>query len=239
MESPVSVPSAPPFRLFGPDHLAALAAVVGACGLVWSLRGRMGPGGARWLGRLLACGLGIHVVGSYAATWSSGNLSLDQALPLHLCNVLVLLTLVALVRPTPGRSEIVYYWGVGGSVQALLTPDLARGFPSWDFVLFFSGHGLLVVAPTYLVGVLGLEPRPGGAFRAFRALLGYAAAVGLLDAAFGWNYGYLCEKPRGTSLLDHLGPWPVYVAAGLLLGLASFWLLSFPWRPRPARSSSR
>jgi uncharacterized membrane protein YwaF len=41
---------------------------------------------------------------------------------------------------------------------------------------------------------------------------------------------YLCRKPKSASLLDSLGPWPVYVAAGAALAAMLFWLLSLPLR---------
>lgn len=222
--------SAPPFHLFGVDHLAALAGIAGLCALLVALRDRLSDAAKVRQGRILAVGVVAYIANSYYQTWRNGWLTWDYALPLHLCNVLVLLVLYTLLRPSGRAGELIYYWSAGGSLHALITPDLGRGWPSWDYMQFFLGHGLLMVAMAHLVGVMRLYPEPGGVRRAFLALNVYVVLVGALDAAFDWNYGYLCWKPTGASLLDHLGPWPWYVVAGDLIALAGFWMLSLPWR---------
>ncbi len=57
-------------------------------------------------------------------------------------------------------------------------------------------------------------------------------AAGLLDFAFGWNYGYLCSKPASSSLMDYLGPWPFYLLGLEVLSAINFLLLWLPWRVR-------
>ena len=78
-------------------------------------------------------------------------------------------------------------------------------------------------------GILTL--RRGAVWRAFGLLLCYAAIVGVVDALCGANYMYLCRKPVNASLLDALGPWPVYLIGGAAVALALFWILWIPARP--------
>ncbi len=137
---------------------------------------------------------------------------------------------IALIRPVPIAFEVVYFLGMTGTLQATLTPDLWLGFPSWEFVLFFWSHGVVLLAVVYLVFCRCLRPRPGSVLRMLVLVNLYGLAVGGIDAAFGWNYGYLCKKPIQASLLDYLGPWPWYLASLEFVALVNFLLLALPWR---------
>jgi len=53
----------------------------------------------------------------------------------------------------------------------------------------------------------------------------YAGLVGILNVFFDANYMYLCRKPQGASLLDYLGPWPVYILSGEVVAIVLFTLL--------------
>ena len=145
-------------------------------------------------------------------------------LPLALCDITFLLCLACFVKPKPLWLTLVCYWGLAGTLQALVTPDITQAFPSREFILFFVGHSVIVWAVFFLLGRAPHAELSGwrGARTAFLWLLVYTAGVGVFDLLFGLNYGYLRAKPVGASILDYFGPWPYYVLGGLLLGLVLF-----------------
>ena len=98
------------------------------------------------------------------------------------------------------------------------------------FRSFFALHGLVVASAAVLVFGLGCRPRPGAAWRVFLVTNAYAAVVGLVDLALDANYLFLCHKPAGATLLDWLGPWPVYLLAADALALVLFLALDVPFR---------
>jgi len=86
-------------------------------------------------------------------------------------------------------------------------------------------HCGVVVAAVLLVFGLGIRPRPGAVGRAFAATLLMAAAAGAADLLTGGNSMFLRAKPTDASLLDLMGPWPLYIASAAALALILFALL--------------
>ena len=127
-------------------------------------------------------------------------------------------------------AEAAYFLGLGGIPQALATPDLANGFPSVEFILFFWGHGASLATITFLIASRDFKPGRHSIPRMMMVVNFYALVIGMVDAVTGWNYGYLCRKPSAPSLLDYLGPWPWYLLSIELIALLTFLILYIPWR---------
>jgi len=111
----------------------------------------------------------------------------------------------------------------------VLTPALGRGFPDLTFFTFFATHSGAVIAAVLLVYGRRLAPRPGAVSRASYTTLAVAAVAAVGNLVTGGNYMFLREKPN-ASLLDLMGPWPLYIVAAGALGLALFALLDAPFR---------
>jgi len=79
------------------------------------------------------------------------------------------------------------------------------------------------------------KPRPGFPWKVFAALNIYAAALVVFNAIFNTNYMYLWRKPASASIIDVLGPWPVYLFGCEAVTLAIFWLLWLPVRSQASR----
>src|SRR5882724_10976405 len=109
--------------------------------------------------------------------------------------------------------------------MAVLTPDLWSPWPTYPAVYFFVGHGGILAACATLVFGRIAPLRTGAVWRAYALLVAYATAVGVVNKMTGANYMYMCRKPGNASLLDALGPWPLYLVPAALLGLGLFWAL--------------
>ena len=219
------------FALLGRDHVAALLCIAGlSVGLARLIR--RAPGG-----RLALCTrvvLPLLLVGAVGFELSVGALegwlTPEMVVPLQLCDAAILLAIVGLATLSRSVAEVLYFWTLSGTALALLTPDLQVGFPRFEFMVFFGLHGLVVVAAVVLVFGFGLRPRPGAPWRVFLLTAAWAGIAALVNLAWGTNYLYLRAKPQAPTLLDHFGPWPVYVLVGAGLALALFHLLGLPFR---------
>jgi hypothetical integral membrane protein (TIGR02206 family) len=219
--------------LFGTTHFTLIVLILAACIVISVLcrRKRLAPGTVR---QAIGWGLVVNELIWWAFRYSHEGLHLWN-LPLQLCDVTLWMSALACLTLAPPVVEFAYFGGVAGAGMAVLTPDLWSPWPTYPAIYFFVAHGGIVLAVSALVFGRISPLRPGAVWRAFAILVGYAALVGAVNAVAGTNFMYLCRKPKGASLLDSLGPWPMYLIAGAAVALALFWLLWIPVRPRAAR----
>ncbi len=206
-------------RQFSPPHLAALLVLlVAVVWSVWAPRQRPGEWTVRYA-RALALLILAGWVGEYIADVVTGTWSLKYTLPLQLTDAVSASAILALLTRRTRVVELAYFWALTASLQAVITPDLGRTFPSVYYFTYFTYHVGAIVAGCLLVFGCGLYPRPGAALRVFAATLAWAAIAGIADLITGGNYMYLSSKPVHNSLLSVMGPWPWYIASAAALGL--------------------
>ena len=206
-------------RQFSAEHIAVLVLMALAIAVAVKAPRFMPP-------RLLAVAIGGAFVVEYASNALDGTWDWGFNLPLHLSDVVAMFTPIALWTRRPLLVEILYFWALTASLQAVLTPDLNQTFPSVFYFTYFVTHCGAVVAACLLVFGLHHEIRPGAVRRAFVATLAMAAVAGTANVITGGNYMYLRSKPAQSSLLDYMGPWPVYIATAAALALLLFALLA-------------
>lgn len=224
------------FHLFGPAHLLILAAVPSVAAVLARLA-RCRPTRARNLAAALGALLAINELVWYGYVIRSGGIHFPGGLPLELCDLILWLTVTALLTLRPLIFEFAYLIGVAGSGVAIVTPDLGVPLGSYAGMNFFLTHGGVVASLLFLVWSGMARPRPGCVWRAMGLLNVYALAMGGFNALFHTNYMYLCKKPESTSILDFFGPWPIYIAGGEALALILFWLLWLPFRHKSISST--
>lgn len=153
-----------------------------------------------------------------------------RSLPIHICDIVALLTPLALIWRKRELIALLYFWGIGFSLQGLLTPDLQLGLQNPLFWLFWLDHATIVGAAIYMVIVHRFRPTRRDYRWAVRAGLVYLACVFPINAMFGFNYGYLGNsRPSQPSLIDWLGPWPWRVGLMVALAWLGMTLLLAPW----------
>jgi len=216
--------------ILSPEHLLPLGLLaVLAAALCTTARRRPG----RWTdiaAAIIAVAIVVTELSWQPYVLANHSWSLAGSLPVQLCDIGGFVAAAALLWRQALLIETAYFWGLGGTVQALLTPDLRDHFPSFPYLQFYATHDLVVLAALFLVIGLRRQPRPGAVRRIFFLTLGFAAIVGLIDLVTGGNYLYLRQVPAQESLLSVMGPWPWYIAVGVLLTLVVLTVLDAPFR---------
>lgn len=203
------------------------ALCVAACVIARRFPGRP----ARIVGRVIAGVLVVDAVvfvlrPAFVGTWSA-----RASLPLNLCDIALVVAAIACWNPEwQDGVELTYFWGLAGTLQGVLTPDLTVRFPRVEFFEFVVGHLGILIAALYLVVGLGRAPRRTAVPRVFAITAAYTALVGVIDWRTGGNYMYLAHIPGKASLLSVLGPWPWYIVSAAGVAIVLFAVLDAPFR---------
>ncbi|WP_332693038.1 TIGR02206 family membrane protein [Halalkalibacter lacteus] len=150
-------------------------------------------------------------------------------LPLQLCTISLYLCMYMLVFKSYFVFEIVYFFGLAGALQALITPDLFYTFPHFRFLHFFIAHFAIILAILYMVWVEKFTVSARSISKSMLVLNVFALMAFLVNQATGANYMFLARKPPNVSILDYLGPYPWYILSLELLAFIMFLLLYFPF----------
>ncbi|PFA25662.1 TIGR02206 family membrane protein [Bacillus cereus] len=141
----------------------------------------------------------------------AGIFQLSTSLPLELCTISLLLATVMVITKSYKIYEIVFFTGIIGASQAILTPNLQYAFPHFRFIEYFIAHVLLIWAPLFMTWVEGYRPTFQSIKRTMIFLNALIPIVSFVNYKTGGNYMFLAHKPETASLLDMLGPHPYYI----------------------------
>jgi hypothetical integral membrane protein (TIGR02206 family) len=135
---------------------------------------------------------------------SRGTATWQQMLPMQLCDWGMVVVLVAMWTGNQRWFEVAYFWGIGGTLQAVLTPNLSFGFPDWRFISFFTSHSGIIIGVVFLMLTRRYRPYPMSIVRVFLWSEFYFVVTLITDELTGFNYGFLLHKPEAFSILSFL-----------------------------------
>jgi hypothetical integral membrane protein (TIGR02206 family) len=219
----------PEFTAYGPSYWTVIAVfAIGSGLLVWVGRSQT-EWQARRLGRILAAvTAAIYAV---MLVYSLIPPTIGQSIPLRLTDLATVAAAYALWSYRHWAYALTYYWGLTLSTQALISPVLkSPDFPNYQFLGFWAIHLLVVWAAIYLTWGRGMRPSWRSYCFVVVVTVAWVAVTMTFNSIAGTNYGFLNGKPHTASLLDVLGPWPVYVLTAAALVLVVWALMTWPWK---------
>ncbi|MED3564011.1 TIGR02206 family membrane protein [Bacillus xiapuensis] len=162
---------------------------------------------------------------------------ISSALPLELCNISLILSILLLLTRKKVIYEILLFTALLGATQALITPILDYDFPHFRFFHFFYTHLMIIWVPLYFTWVHLYRPTLWSVVKLFVFLNVLMPFIMMINKLVGGNYMFLSHKPATASLLNILGPYPWYIISmeGLLITLSLLlWLI---FREKGAKTS--
>lgn len=135
----------------------------------------------------------------------SGYFSLSESLPLYNCRIAIIAIVIGELFSRDKLKYIGMYWGLMGSILALLVPVLDPfGYDHYTFYSFFIGHIFLLWASLYLLLVEEKSISESSLKNILRFTTVYHIAMIAVNLRTQGNYCYLIESPIFADRLDNM-----------------------------------
>ena len=222
---------APEFHPYGLPHLSVIFLTIVLPFVLASLVRRTK---SQRTEKLIIGGLSAVLILNYVAylifVQSHGVVDWRQMLPMQMCDWGMVVVIVAMWTGNERWFEVAYFWGIGGTLQAILTPNLRYGFPDWRFISFFTSHSGIIVGVIFLMLTRRYRPDPMSIVRVWLWSEFYFLVTLIVDELTGFNYGFLLHKPEAFSILNFLSDSrPVYLLQLHGVALLFFLVLYAPF----------
>ncbi len=227
----IGVNSAPEFHAYGPAHLAVIFFTIAMPFVLAAVMRRTKSERAE---RVILAVISALLVLNYLAylifVRSHGVARWQDMLPLQMCDWGMVVVIVAMWRKSQRWFEVAYFWGIGGTLQAVLTPNLRYGFPDLRFFDFFISHCGIIVGVVFLMLIRKYRPYPMSIVRVWLWSELYFVITLIGDWYTDFNYGFLLHKPEAFSVLNFLSDSrPLYLLQMHGLALIFFLVLYAPF----------
>ncbi len=211
---------APFVKMYSAEHVAYL--VFCAAAVFWFIRSRNHICAHRrrtakiFLG-VMAFQQVFLLYGWYALAtdvfWSEG-------LPLHLCRVASLLTIVFLLTENTKVLDVVFYFSIFALIS-LFYPMNVYHFAHVSGLSYMINHLITVLIPIFGFVAYGWRPSWAGCRRAIIAFTVYFPAALVANALTGGNYFYMTDRPFLKSI-----PLWLFASLAYLVTVAGFTIVT-------------
>ena len=147
-----------------------------------------------------------------------GDWTVQDFLPLHLCNISYFICILVLLNKRKWMYEWTLLLALPSALNALITPELIWGSSKWHIFEYYFMHGSLILVPLYLMFVMNYKLRLLSWWKTFLRAQIVVVIVFSLNLILGTNYMFLLSKPLVNNPLI-LGDWPFYILSVQLIGL--------------------
>tara|TARA_B110000459_G_scaffold179461_1_gene205476 strand:+ start:78 stop:761 length:684 start_codon:yes stop_codon:yes gene_type:complete len=147
-----------------------------------------------------------------------GNWTIQDFLPLHLCNISYFICILVLLNKKQWMFEWALLLAMPSALNALITPELIWGSSNWNIFEYYFIHGSLILVPLYLMFTMNYKLRIFSWWKTFLRAQIVFVIVYALNLILDTNYMFLLSKPDVNNPLI-IGDWPFYILFVQLIGL--------------------
>ena len=142
--------------------------------------------------------------------YTTGYYSIEKDLPLQLCTIGIYVAVVALLKKNQIAFELIFYWGLVGASQAILTPDSDLFELKIFFIYSQAYHSALIFAVLWLVIKCNMRMQIEYIPRVVLITNLVVVVISVINYLLDSNYMFLRVKPNSVSPFL-IGDWPVYI----------------------------
>lgn len=225
------------FLLFGFEHLVAIGIGVLASFIIILMAYYMNKKGRVIFIRLISLLVFMVKVGELLYRYYYNGESYINLLPLHLCNLTLILALIVSFTQSTALFQPLYFWGIG-ALFAIITPELTEGFKDPVSLSFFITHFFILLSMFYTMLFFRFRPTKVGSISSFILLNIILIVVFFVNKKLGTNYLYVNRLPATSTILDVLGEWPYYIFSVEMVYIVLSFVLYYPFRERRFKYNS-
>ncbi|MEI4769153.1 TIGR02206 family membrane protein [Psychrobacillus sp. FJAT-51614] len=212
------------FVMFSYEHILAIVVLIVSLIFLFMLKNKLSDPikSSILFERLFALSLLMMEVAYHLVLIENGEWNLSESLPIHLCSFSLFFSIISLWTGNKRFYDFIFFAGFGGALQAVLTPSLEIGFPSFKFFQFFYIHAGIIATSFYILWVKKYNPTLKSLLKTMVYLNIMFPFIFVINIVIDGNYMFLREKTTNGSLLDFLGPYPWYILSLEIVALFMF-----------------
>jgi len=144
-------------------------------------------------------------IGIYNGTWN-----IQDNLPLHLCRISFIISIIVLFTRKQWMYEWVLFLAIPSGLHSILTPELTKGVSDWFYFEYYFVHAGLIFVPLFLTIVMDMKTRLDAWWKTLLRVQIPVVLIMPFNFLIDSNYMFLKAKPLVDNPLL-IGEWPTYI----------------------------
>lgn len=144
-------------------------------------------------------------IGIYNGTWN-----IQDNLPLHLCRISFIISIIVLFTRKQWMYEWVLFLAIPSGFHSILTPELTKGVSDWFYFEYYFVHAGLIFVPLFLTIAMDMKTRVDAWWKTLLRVQIPVVLIMPFNFLIDSNYMFLKAKPLVDNPLL-IGEWPTYI----------------------------